>query len=176
MKYFLLAFMLFFSFFVQARGITMGAALDYRFERGMDQNISPGNYLNVFGAYRFDPFSVGVEFFQKSADESKAGTVSVWSRKSGLLLNGSVTSYQTKNLSFYLAAGFGFSKQWVQTTLSDQKDLDSSRWYMMGYGGLGLRLNLLTSFYTAIEGRLYLAENQDPEVVWAPLLKAGFEF
>src|SRR5258707_1233314 len=55
--------------------VIFGVAGEYRFERGMDQNVAAQTYYNFFGQYQLQSVYLGAEYFQGQAQASGQQTL-----------------------------------------------------------------------------------------------------
>ena len=156
--------------------VILGAAGEYRFERGMDQNVETQTYYNFFGEYQWDVVYLGAEYFFGQPQTSGQQTLNFSRTRQGGWLTIMLPAGNWGYVSPYLSGGFGGYQDTVTTTFIGVPSTEISRTYMTGFGGLGIRQALIPYLFLALEGRVIFGENQDPQPTMATSLRIGVQF
>ncbi len=156
--------------------VLMSGAAEERLEQGMDQSVAPQIYMDISCEYHWQSFLSGLEYFQSPAETTGQASLSLSRLRQGVWVTGAWQAGEWFIGAPYLRMGLGGYEESVTTALLGLSSSASSRVYMTGFGGFGLRFNIAKALFTAVEGRMIFGENLNPLPSMSFMARLGWEF
>lgn len=157
--------------------IMIGAAADSIYERGMDLSIGPQAYTDVLAFYKSSIFYFGAEYFsQSTSPQTGQQTYNLKRLRRGGLFEFLCQAANWGALNPYFSMGFGGYQDQITTVFMSSSSVDTSRFYLAGFGGLGVKFDNLEPVFLALETRLIFGENLDPQPTVSARAILGIKF